>query len=160
MQPAGPGTAPRRSHVHPIAQWIQVAPALWLHPHASKGPVRWCHHSTGLAFCLHGPHTSLLPLAAPVLGTQLFSTQNPCMPLSCAGPGTLAHPGRVTGASNRVLRNHAWPRGSPSSPAILLLPCPWGFRGQDPQRDQGRRERKDLLLPPQVPLEQRTRGLT
>lgn len=46
-------------------------------------------------------------------------------------------------------------KGSPSSPGILLLPPHGGSYGQDPQRDQGRGEREDLPLTPQVPLEQR-----
>lgn len=160
MQPAGPGIAPRKSHVHPIAQWIWITPALWLHPGSSKGALGWCHLSTALALCLHGPRASLLSLAVPVLGTQLFSTQNACMPLSCAGPGTWLFPGACDRGQQQGTEGPCMAKGNPSSPAILLLPCPWGSRGQDPQRDQGRKEGKDLPLPPQVLLEQRIKGLT
>ena len=51
-----------------------------------KGPLGWCHLSTALALCLHGPRASLLPLAAPVLGTQLFSLQKKRSPAVTTGP--------------------------------------------------------------------------
>jgi len=151
MQAAGPGIAPRKSHVHPTAEWIRVTPAFWLNPGSSKDPLGWCHLSTAFDLCLHGPHASLLPLAA-----QALLHPNPCMPRSCAGAGTWLFPKECDqGPGGPCVA-----KGSSSSPAILLLPWPWGSRGQDPQRDQGRKKRKDLPLPPQVLLKQRTKGLT
>lgn len=80
----------RKVHVHPIPQGNCVIPALWLHSASSRAPLGWCHLCTALALGQCGAHASLLPLAAPGLGTHpnpLHATEL-CCSRDMVFPGT------------------------------------------------------------------------